>query len=104
MMLYKLISEDCERFSPFYTGEIELDESYFGARRVRGIRGCGAKGKIPVFGIIKRNGKVYTRIVKNCSMQGLMPIIEQLASKDFSIYTDSFKTYDDVYNSLCPQT
>ena len=49
-------------------GEIELDESYFGARRVRGIRGRGAKGKIPVFGMLKRGDKVYTQIVKNCSV------------------------------------
>jgi transposase len=47
------ISEICEAESPFKNGEIELDESYFGARRVRGVRGRGAKGKIPVFGILK---------------------------------------------------
>jgi len=29
----------CEQESPFQTGEIEIDESYFGARRVRGLRG-----------------------------------------------------------------
>ena len=94
----KIIAEDCERFSPFETGEIELDESYFGARRVRGKRGRGAQGKTPVFGMLKRNGNVYTQIVKNCSMQELMPIIEQLASKDSSIYTDGFKSYDGLAN------
>ncbi len=31
------------------SGEIELDESYFGATRVRGKRGRGAAGKTPVF-------------------------------------------------------
>ena len=30
-------------------GEFELDESYFGAKRVRGKRGRGAAGKTPVF-------------------------------------------------------
>ena len=38
-------------------GEFEVDESYFGARRVRGKRGRGAAGKTPVFGLLKRNGK-----------------------------------------------
>jgi len=33
-------------------GEFELDESYFGAKRVRGKRGRGAAGKTPVFGIL----------------------------------------------------
>ena len=94
----KIIVEDCERLSPFETGEIELDESYFGARRVRGIRGRGAQGKTPVFGMLKRNGNVYTQIVKNCSMNELMPVIGRLASKDSSIYTDGFKSYDGLAN------
>ena len=42
-------------------GEVEVDESYFGARRVRGKRDRGAKGKIPVIGPLKRGGKVYTK-------------------------------------------
>ena len=40
------------------TGVFELDESYFGANRVRGKRGRGAAGKTPVFGLPKRDGKV----------------------------------------------
>ena len=43
-------------------GEFELDESYFGARRVRGKRGRGAAGKTPVFGLLKRNGKVFVTV------------------------------------------
>ncbi len=39
--------------------EGEADESYFGGRR-KGKRGRGAAGKVPVFGLLKRNGKVYT--------------------------------------------
>ena len=44
-------------------GEFEVDESYFGAHRVRGKRGRGAAGKTPVFGLLKRGGKV---IVRSC--------------------------------------
>ena len=55
-------------------GEFELDESYFGARRIRGKRGRGAAGKTPVFGLLKRGGKVYVEVVKNCSKSELMPI------------------------------
>ena len=36
-------------------GVFEADESYFGARRVRGRRGRGAAGKTPVFGLLRRN-------------------------------------------------
>ncbi len=61
--LRERIAELCEAESPFQNGEVELDESYFGARRVRGKRGRGAKGKTPVFGMLKRGEKVYTQIV-----------------------------------------
>ena len=57
-------------------GEFELDESYFEARRVRGKRGRGAAGKTPVFGLLKRNGKVFVTVVPNCSKEELMPIIQ----------------------------
>ena len=41
-----------------FSGEIEVDESYFGVRRVRGKRGRGAAGKTPVFSLLKRGGEV----------------------------------------------
>src|SRR3982751_185597 len=64
-LIRRAIAAYCERESPF-SGEVELDESYFGARRVRGKRGRGAGGKTIVFGIYKRNGRVYTQIIPNC--------------------------------------
>ena len=75
-------------------GEFELDESYFGAKRVRGKRGRGAAGKTPVFGILKRNGKVYVTVVKNCSKVQLMPIIEGRIIEGSTIHTDGWKAYD----------
>ncbi|BAV95182.1 IS1595 family transposase [Ichthyobacterium seriolicida] len=93
-----LIAQKCEEESPFNQGEIELDESYFGAKRVRGKRGRGSGGKVPVFGMLKREGKVYTQIVKNCSSSVIMPIIESRASKESTIYTDGFKSYDGLVN------
>ena len=88
------IAKHCQENSIFESGEIELDESYFGARRVKGKRGRGANGKIPVFGMLKRGDKVYTQIVKNCSIAELLPIIERVAGKDSVLYTDGFKSYD----------
>jgi transposase len=75
-------------------GEFEVDESYFGARRVRGKRGRGAAGKTPVFGILKREGKVYVNIVKNCKREQLMPIIEGKVLEGSTIYSDGWKSYD----------
>ena len=59
-----------------FGGEIEVDESYFGGRR-KGRRGRGAGGKIPVFGLLKRGGKVYTKVIPNASSATLMPIMER---------------------------
>jgi len=75
-------------------GEFELDESYFGARRIRGKRGRGAAGKTPVFGLLKRDGNVYVQIVKNCSKAELMPIIEGKILEGSTIHTDGWKAYD----------
>jgi len=75
-------------------GEFELDESYFGAKRVRGKRGRGAAGKTPVFGLLKRDGKVYVEIVKNCSREKLMPIIQGKILEGSTIHTDGWKAYD----------
>ena len=88
------IAEFCETESPFEAGEIEIDESYFGARRVRGIRGRGARGKHIVFGLIKRGGNVYTQVLRNCSAAELLPIIREKVNEESVVYTDGFKTYD----------
>lgn len=61
--------------APFRQGTIEIDESDFGPRRVRGQRGRGAARKIPVIGLLKRDGKVFTQIVPNCSGMELLSVI-----------------------------
>ena len=94
MRIRKQIAEYCEENSKLGAGEIEIDESYFGARRVKGIRGRGARGKTLVFGMLKRDDKVYTQIVKNCLVSELLPIIEELADKYSVLYTDCWKSYD----------
>ena len=96
--LRERIAELCEAESPFTNGEIELDESYFGARRVRGIRGRRARGKTSVLGILKRGDKVYTQIVKNCSISELLPIIKGRTDTGAIIYSDGFKSYDGLVN------
>ena len=77
-----------------FFGEIECDESYFGAKRIRGKRGRGAAGKTPVFGLLKRDGNVYVEIVDNCSRQSLMPIIKGKVLEGSTVYTDGWKAYD----------
>lgn len=87
------IADYCYTQSPF-SGEVELDESYFGARRVKGKRGRGASGKTIVFGIFKRNGKVYTEIVPNCRRATLQAVIRGRVSLESVIHTDGWRGYN----------
>src|SRR5262245_49088979 len=68
------MARECERHAPF-RGTVEVDESYFGRRRVRGKRGRGAGGKTIVFGVFKRNGRVYTQIVPDAKRATLRAVI-----------------------------
>ncbi len=94
----KNIAVFCEKESPFQKGEIEIDESYFGAKRIRGRRGRGSYGKTIVFGLKQREGKVYTQVIKNCSKKAIIPLINQRISRSVIVYTDGFKTYDGLVN------
>lgn len=77
-------------------GEFELDESYFGAKRIKGKRVRGAAGKTPVFGLLKRDGNVYVEIVKNCTREQLLPIIQGKILEGSTINTDGWKAYDSL--------
>ena len=87
------IVELCKENSPF-TGEIEVDESYFGAKRVKGKRGRGARGKTIVFGLLKRDGKVYTEIVPDTQKATLQAIIRGKVSIESVIYSDGWRGYN----------
>jgi transposase len=76
-----------------FTGEIEVDESYFGGIR-KGKRGRGAAGKVPVFGILKRGGKVYTQVIPDAAGKTLMPIIKERVQPDSIVYTDCWRGYN----------
>jgi len=66
----------CKQESYLLAGEIEADESYFGGVR-KGRRGRGAAGKVPVFGLLKRGGRVYTAIIPDAKASTLIPIIRE---------------------------
>ena len=86
----------CYQNSPhleMFDGEVEADESYFGGQR-KGKRGRGAAGKVTVFGLLKRNGKVYTVTVPNTQTATLFPIIREQVKPDSIVYTDCYCSYD----------
>jgi len=96
------LAQDCLRQSPF-CGEVEVDESYFGARRVKGKRGRGAGGKTIVFGIYKRNGKVFTEIVPNVQRKTLQAIIRGRVSIETIIHSDMWRGYNGLVDLGYPK-
>ena len=74
-------------------GEIEVDESYFGGR-LKGKCGHSAGNKVPVFGLLKRNGSVYACIIPNARADTLIPIIREKVKPNSIVYTDSFRSYN----------
>ena len=60
------------------------------------MRGKHSRGaNTPVFGLLKRNGNVYTQVVKNCSKKELEPLILKHAELAKStVYSDKWAAYD----------
>ena len=93
LRLRRRMAEQCEKVSPL-GGELEADESYFGPRRVRGLRGRGAGRKTVVFGLLKRGDSVYTEIVPDATKRTLQAIIRGKADIASVIHTDRWRGYD----------
>ena len=85
--IYRFVSKEGTKFQ----GEVEADESYFG-----GKKGRGAEGKIPVFGILERQGKVKVEVVvvKDVSCETLLRETIKKVKRGSLIYTDKFRSYD----------
>jgi transposase len=49
---------------------------------------------VPVFGIFKRGGKIYTQVSDNTKTDTLMPIIRPKINPDRIIYPDSYCSYN----------
>jgi len=75
------------------SGEVELDESYFGGKR-KGKRGRGAAAKIPVFGILERAGQVCVEVVPNVKAQTVLSLTVKMVRRGSIVYTDRYGIYD----------
>lgn len=89
LIIYDRLKEETSELA----GEVEVDESYFGGVR-KGKRGRGSAGKVAVFGLLKRGGKVFALPVDNTRSDTLIPIIAYKVQPDSIVYTDSYRSYD----------
>lgn len=74
-------------------GEVEMDEAYFGGKR-KGKSGRGTGHKIPVFGILERQGIVQVEVLPNVSAQSLLNLTVKKVRRGSIVYTDKFRGYD----------
>jgi transposase len=86
--IYDFLQKEFNKLS----GEIECDESYFGGKR-KGPRGRGSACKIKVFGMLERQGKIFTTIIDNVTAETLMNEIKSNSEKGSVFYTDKFRSY-----------
>jgi len=87
------IARERERELEKLTGEVEVDESYFGGHR-KGKRGRGAAGKEAVFGLLKRGGEVRVVFPENTGRKALVGEIKRNVSPDSIVYSDGYGAYD----------
>jgi len=91
--LRERIQKACEAQRPMF-GVVEVDESLFGAKRVKGKRGRDAYGKTTVFGIFERDGQVYTEVVPDCKKATLQGIIRGKVDLASVINSDGWRGYN----------
>jgi len=92
LRLRMIITQALDEEMPL-AGAIEVDESYFGGRP-KGKRGRGAAGKVSVFGILKRGGRVHTKVIPDTKAKTLLGIMQELIVPDSIVYTDTSRSYN----------
>ena len=92
-LIRRRMAEICQHQAQL-EGIVELDESYFGKKRVRGKRGRGAGGKTIVFGLHKRGDRVFTEIVPDASKASLQRVIRGRVGIESVIHTDGWEGYN----------
>lgn len=80
------------------TGEIEVDETYYGGKR-KGLRGRSPVGKTIVLGFKERGrngqrGRAKTVVIPNITHEVLHEAVERHVAKDSTVYSDGLKSYD----------
>jgi transposase-like protein len=84
------------------SGQIEADETFIGgkarnmhkAKRTAKVAGTGGKDKTAVMGILKRGGKVRTKVVDNTRKKTLQSEVREHVLAGSALFTDSLKSYE----------
>ena len=81
-----------------FFGTVEVDESYFGPKRLRGVNMPQKPGrgtwKRPVFGIFERQGSVYTELITDAKKATLRKAIQGKIALESIIISDGWRGYN----------
>ncbi len=80
------------------SGEVEIDETFVGGKnknrhadkKVKNSQGRSFKDKVPVFGMLQRNGNMIAKVVDNTKSSILEPYIKTYVKEESVIYTDGW--------------
>lgn len=89
----RMIIDQATQDETAFAGEVEVEERYFGGVR-KGKRGRGAAGKVPVFGLLKRGGRVYAKVIPDTKSHTLKSFIEQRVVPDSMVDSDHYRSYN----------
>ena len=87
-----------------FSGTVEIDETYIGGqwknkrksqKVIKAKRGRGTQ-KTPVFGILCRNGKVWTEVVQDTEAKTLLPLVSQRVRRGSIVCSDTWKSYTGI--------
>lgn len=89
-LIRRMLDEDSDPFS----GDVEVDESYYGGKQKGGKRGRGSENKTAVVGMVERKGKVKVVAVPDTKSKTVLPIVDETIVKGSNVHTDEYPIYN----------